>query len=530
MSAPDDFDGEAISQADREFLAKLGDHPLLRNSLYGAPPPPLPDYATLGFAAAVEAAQKACFAAALDWTLVNYAFCKSAFMGKGGTISLIDGEMGSLTSLRGFMQPYTLVSEGPLGGTKKASVVDAWMSHPSRAHIDKIQTRSDRPRPTFVEDGLIIFNRYRPPAHPPTGGTIAAFEIFFENLVPDPAEREWLWHWIAHKARRPWLPMIAVIMVAEKHGTGRGTLFEILTLLFGQQHVWPCSFGDLTGASASARFNAHLANTLIAVVNEAVDEDGHQQSRRRLAYEALKNAVDPAPTALRRYEAKGQHAFAQLSAMSVIIATNHRDVIKLPRDDRRFCVIRGGDRMAIADTQLIRAWMAVPENIGALYRALLTTPAVPTTCFDPFDNPPPFEGRLDMIDIGATRLEDAYGAAIDALDGCSLFTLSQLLRLIGCFGQYTTGDWSNLARYAVSKNAHRLRKRDEAHNRITYSKRQEIIYARTLEDQKRWHGADKEMIIRQLDHTEAKVVRIVGLGIEELADLARFRQPGNDDE
>src|SRR6516165_4695681 len=143
------FDGEAISRADREFLARLGDHPLLRNPLYSAPPPPLPDYAALGSLAAVEAAQKACFVAALDWLLVNYAFCKSAFMGKGGIISLVDGEMGSVASLRGFMQPYALVCEGPRGGTKIVSVVDDWMRHPLRVHIDKIQTRFDRPRPTF---------------------------------------------------------------------------------------------------------------------------------------------------------------------------------------------------------------------------------------------------------------------------------------------------------------------------------------------------------------------------------------------
>jgi hypothetical protein len=96
----DRFDGEAVSRADREFLTRLGDHPLLRNPLYSVPPPPLPDYAALTSAAAVEAAQNQCFAAALDWLLVNYAFCKSAFMGKGGIISLVDGEMGSLTSAR----------------------------------------------------------------------------------------------------------------------------------------------------------------------------------------------------------------------------------------------------------------------------------------------------------------------------------------------------------------------------------------------------------------------------------------------
>ena len=125
-------------------------------------------------------------------------------------------------------------------------------------------------------------------------------------------------------------------MVAEEFGTGRGTLFDILELLFGKDYVVPCAFGELTGTSAASRFNARLADALFAVVNEAVAEDGHQQTQRRLHYDALKNVVDPSPTARRRFEAKGQHAYAQTSAASTIIATNHRDVVKLPRDDRRF--------------------------------------------------------------------------------------------------------------------------------------------------------------------------------------------------
>ena len=53
----------------------------------------------------------------------------------------------------------------------------------------------------------------------------------------------------------------------------------------------PCSFGELTGKAAGARFNARLADALFVVVNEAVDEDGHQQSQRRTTYDALKNVV-----------------------------------------------------------------------------------------------------------------------------------------------------------------------------------------------------------------------------------------------
>src|SRR5215831_6317745 len=305
------FDGEAISRADREFLAKLGDHPLMRNPLYSVPPPSslLSDYLAApasASAAAIEAAENARFTAALNWVLVNYAFCKSAFMGKGGVISLVDGELGSIQSLKVFMRPYAIKD-----GKKMISPVDAWVEHPLRVHIDKIETRSDRARPTFEEEGLHIYNRYWPPAHPTSGGEIKPFIAFLMHLIPDRKERKWVWNWLAHKVRRPWVPMVAIIMVAEEHGSGRGTLFNILECLFGKDYVAPCAFDVLTGRSAAARFNARLADALFVVVGEAVAEDGHQQAQRRLSYEALKVVIEPSPKARRSYEEKGQRVYVQ---------------------------------------------------------------------------------------------------------------------------------------------------------------------------------------------------------------------------
>ena len=524
------FDGDAISRADREFLATLSDHTLARDPLYSMPPPPRPDYEGCTTIADRETVQRACFPAALEWLLVNYAYYTGAFMGKGGIISLVDGEMCSDTSLRKFMLPYAIVWEGERGGIHKDSVVDAWMSDPRRANIDKVQMRPDRSRPTFTEDGLTIYNRYWPPAHPASGSEIETFKTFFARLIPDDVEREWFWNWLAHKTRKPWVPMVAIIMVAEAFGSGRGTLFNILELLFGADYVVPCEFGELTGTSASARFNDRLANALIATVNEAADEDGHQQARRRLTYEALKNAIEPSPTARRRFEAKNQHAYAQRSARSTIIATNHRDVVKLPRDDRRFCVITCGEEMTAAETTEIRAWMAIPENIGALHRALLETPAAPLDVFNPYGRPPPFAGRLEMIGMGETRLEDAYGATVEALEGFSLFTMTQAQRLIGYFGDYKTGDWSDKARHIVAKKAYRLRERGEPNNRIKYLKRDEIIYARTKADQRSWHPADTKMIIKQLERTEAMIVRLVNTGQIDIAARLEEIRRGQEEE
>ena len=517
----DAFDGDAISQADREFLDSLNNHPLMQHPLYSVPPPPRPNYNGCTTVAERTVRQRACFPTALDWMLINYAYYADAFMGKGGIISLVDGKIGTIAGLRGFMQPYTIVEEGPNGGLHKTSVVDAWMSHPLRAHIDEVQTRSDRLRPTYTENCVTVYNRYWPPAHPTSGGEIKTFEAFFARLIPDATELEWMWNYLAHKVRRPWVPMVAVIMVAEEFGTGRGTLFEILERLFGEDYVVPCTFGEITGTAAGARFNDRLANALIATVNEAADEDGHHQARRRLNYEALKNAIEPSPTARHRFEAKGQHAYAQRSARTIMIATNHRDVVKLPPTDRRFCVIACGSKMTLIERADIRAWMGVPENIGALHRALLMRPAVPLDVFDPYGDPPPFAGRLKMIGMGETRLEDAYGTAIDALDGCPLFTMTQMQRLIAYFGDFKTGDWSDKARHTVAKNAYRLRERSEPNNRIKYRKRQEIIYARTNADQLRWRGVDTELIIRRLDMAEERVTQVVNAERDVLADLIR---------
>jgi hypothetical protein len=209
-------------------------------------------------------------------------------------------------------------------------------------------------------------------------------------------------------------------------------------------------------------------------------------------------------------------------------------VVKLPRDDRRISVITCGAEMMAAETKDIRTWMELPENIGALYRALLETPAVPLDIFNPYGRPPPFAGRLEMIGMGETRLEDAYGAAMDALEESPLFTMTQAQRLIGYFGDYKTGDWSDKARHTVAKNAYRLRKRSEPNNRIKYLKRDEIIYARTKADQQSWHPADTKMIIKQLDLTEKRIVRLINTGqldiTARLEGLRRGQEKEDDDE
>jgi hypothetical protein len=326
--------------------------------------------------------------------------------------------------------------------------------------------------------------------------------------------------------------VVAVIMVAEEFGTGRGTLFDILELVFGKDYVVPCSFGELTGKDPGSRFNARLADALFVVVNEAVDEDGHQQNRRRTTYDALKNVFEPSPTARRRFEQKNQHVGAQRAAMSGIIATQHSEVIKLPWDDRRFSVITCGAKMAAAQTAEIRAWMAIPENIGALHRALLATPAAALEDFDPFGTPPAFAGRLEMIGLGKTDVEDAYEAAMAALKGCALFTRTQAVRLISYFvGDLNSGGNQDRAKHTITKRAKRLRDRGEPYDRFYYRGRQDILYASTTRERQRWREADRKLVVAALDRTEERVTKVISAAARELGDAleAACRLPSEEE-
>ena len=533
----DIFDGDAISRADREFLASLGVHPLKRNPLYGVPCPPQPDFGPFNPKDPVQMAARMTFYGdvVVPWLLVNWAYREGAFSGRTpGAISLVDGEVVSLAELKGRMDPWSLASIGPRDAIKSRSPVEDWRRSKVRRPIRRSEMRPDQPRPTFEEDGYAVFNRYRPPVHPASGGDIAAFEAFFARLVPDEVERTWMWHWLAHKARRPWIPMVAVIMVAEAFGTGRGTLFDILDLVFGKDYVAPCSFGELTGKDPGSRFNARLADALFVVVNEAVDEDGHQQSQRRTTYDALKNVFEPSPTARRRFEKKFDDVSAQRAAMSGIIATQHSDVIKLPWDDRRFSVITCGAKMTPEQIAAIRAWMAVPENIGALLRALQATPAAALEDFDPFGTPPPFAGRLEMIGLGKTEVEDAYEAAMAALEGCSLFTRTQAVRLISYFVGDLNGGGGNQdrAKHTVSKRAKRLRDRGEPYDRFYYRNRQDILYASTASERRRWRRADRELVVAALDRTEARVAQVISAGARVLGDalMAASKSPPEEED
>ena len=81
--------------------------------------------------------------------------------------------------------------------------------------------------------------------------------------------------------------------------------------------------------------------------------------------------------------------------------------------------------------------------------------------------------------------------------------------------------------YRRQENAYRLRERSEPNNRITYRKRQEIVYASTNANQRRWYEVDTGLIIRQLDIAEDRMVQVINANRDVFADLMRAHDPNS---
>ena len=409
-----------------------------------------------------------------------------------------DDALVVVASMKTEMKPYDRIEITGRGTVKRISPVDTWLTLPEKVSVAGRRLRPDMPRPLFEEAGALYVNRYAPPAHPVQGGQTKTFDIFLERLVPNQIERDWLLQWLAHKIRVPWVPMVATIMVAEDFGSGRGTLGEILALILGEQFFKECEFSMLTGSSAAARFNSMFAESLFVIVNEAAEEEGHKFSVRRTAYEVLKGVVDPNGSALRRFEAKNQDAWMQRSFMSLLIATNHPDAVKLPKGDRRFAVITNGPKMTPEQRAAIRAWMAVPENIGALYRKLLALPVAAS--FDPY-MPPTFDGKREMIDLARSPLDIAWGMAREEIRG-RLFTGTQAITLMARTGMLYGSEWQKQARNLMPRWGKRLRDGEKTEVRIRFNRQREIIYA--VDDAARadFAEAGNEAIVAELTITE----------------------------
>lgn len=350
---PADLAPKPVTQGALERLAELA----AAGSIFSAPSP-APTAADVGAVMAGDMEH------VVDVLLQEYVLISSE---QRCVVPLHDPEQAmTLANFRVKMQPHAIAVVGPRGGEQIIHPVPMWVADARRVDAAGMRYRPDVTSRLATVNGEVYVNLYRPPVDADVSpddeaDAVAAFEALVAHLLPIQAERDWFRMWVAAKVQRPWVIGCGVLMVASIQGTGRGTLFDMLTSVFGRRNVSPVSSVELLGSGGQGQYNGWLADSVLVTCDEVMagdDGGGSMAWKRRESYERLKQYTDP-----RRREMlirkKNVNAYTAEIFASMLLATNHLNALPITVDDRRFAVlmqedVKFIDRAGLPD--LVNVW------------------------------------------------------------------------------------------------------------------------------------------------------------------------------
>lgn len=411
----------------------------------------------------------------------------------------------TVTAFRQMMQPYAATIEGPRGGSKKVSPVDLWMCSASRVLVEGLRMRPDQPRPIYEEDGRTYINVYAPPLHDEEGGEVSGGLELLAQLLPDPDERHWFTQWLAYKMREPFVPGPAVIMVAANtFGTGRGTLARLLERLFGSRYTRSIPFHIFAGQSYQSQYNDWLVSSVVVFVNESSNTEGSQSTYRTKTntYEHLKETVDPRARSVHVVR-KGENAFDANTYASFIIATNNRDALPLPPDDRRFAVLTNGQPRDVAFWDRVNKWMESDANIAAFARWL---GEYDLAGYSPYDPPIMTEAKRTMIELGGTDIDRAFSEALGDMVGevvCAEQVIERMKTLKVERGYEYVDGWQPIVKRLAQNRLTRIGERGGAFWLVPYNGQQVHAYVVSPSLASFWSSATPAEVLEEMKRNEA---------------------------
>ena len=352
-----------------------------------------------------------------------------------GMVRMIDKPFDAFRlSAMKVMMAHHSVTVQTARGSKQIPVVQAWLNHPNALRAHKAALRPDHPDEILINDGkMTVFNTYRRPVWPNSGGEIDTFFEFMDHLLPDNQAYNLVMGWLAYKYAHPGERMHGLLLVSPAAGTGRGTLSKIMGRLFGHEYVRQTDLHDLISNTGQAAYNDDLADALIVYVPEALEykDNVTQYYQRRGAYENLKQIIDPLAATVKIKRKYGSNTMERTFA-SVYISSNHIDALAIDESDRRLIVLDNTRTpLEKAPNRLmfrIHDWMADQANIGALARYLAEYAATENT-YNPFAAAPMTTAKVRMIDAGQSDIDQLYESYV--LDAAGdICTENQIMRYI----------------------------------------------------------------------------------------------------
>jgi hypothetical protein len=227
------------------------------------------------------------------------------------------------------------------GKVKTTTAAKQWMTSPYQVLVHGQTFDPMNPeRLVSIGPSHLAVNTFKQPAWgdgPLDEGDLAQWLEFIEYLIPNEFEREYFLDWLACKAQNMGFRGAAILMVAQKQGTGRTTLADMLGMLFGSSNCARVSFPTLCKGNDTG-FNEWAEKPLV-FTDETLSLAGENYYK---VYEGLKEMFDPRPKEMEINPKYGKKRVSQCHT-SFLMFSNHADALATAATDRRIFVLNNAD-------------------------------------------------------------------------------------------------------------------------------------------------------------------------------------------
>jgi hypothetical protein len=198
-------------------------------------------------------------------------------------------------------------------------------NHPLVVHVDGVQRVPDGAF-TCKVDGRTVLNVWSPPAVQPREGTWENIQRLLRYLTgEDPEALEWLLDLLAAKYQKPGSPLPCAPLFHGPPGTGKTSLFRIVSELWG-----PANVALVDQATLESDFNATHADKLWVLADDCFPAG----SKRDMA-SVLKTLITGDTVMVNE---KGIKRYSQKNRRAIMFAANRLDALLVEVDDRRLSI------------------------------------------------------------------------------------------------------------------------------------------------------------------------------------------------
>lgn len=215
-----------------------------------------------------------------------------------------------------------------------------------------------------VSDGIKShINTFRFPDHNKTAdGEIETFRKFLKHLFPIEEERQWIVKWLARMIQYPGVrSFVTPVNITSQTGTGRGLFLEIIVALMGSNNTHDVSKDDLEG-----RFNAFMANNIVAVVQEIKATTGKDKYQ---IWEKMKSMLADTRSGI---QGKGNDSYTSSIYSNFIMFSNNIDALPLDSINERRIYAMEGPENKCTDEMIagIVTWTRDSSCVASLFNML----------------------------------------------------------------------------------------------------------------------------------------------------------------